>query len=66
MRCPHCGKEWHERDEKEFNRIKRKKKREEKEMRALYMKDLREDKTTLDFDEWMEYQNKEDEDERHI
>jgi hypothetical protein len=59
MRCPKCGAVWNETDEKEYKRIERKNKREEKQLRMIYMKEIRNGDTTLDFDEWVEYKNKE-------
>ena len=59
IKCPKCHYEWQEENdivEKEYNRIERKKKREIKELRAQYMKDIRDGNTTLEFDEWQEYQ----------
>ena len=63
FKCPKCGFELHERDEKEYNRITRKNKREEKALRAEYMKAFREERTGLDFSEWCEYKNKSEEQE---
>ena len=59
MKCPNCHTEWNERDEKEYNRITRKKKREQKELKMQYMKELRDDHTGLEFEEWCDYKDKE-------
>jgi uncharacterized Zn finger protein (UPF0148 family) len=64
IKCPKCGYHWREQNEaveKEARRIEKKNKREEKQLRMIYLKEYRDGHTTLDFDEWVEYRNKPDE-----
>lgn len=61
FKCPKCGFELNEKNEKEFKRITKKNKREEKELKMKYMKDLREGHTTLEFSEWQKYKSQEKE-----